>query len=84
VTRRQALLLRAFAVWTVFIWVVLVKNIYNDHTARATASFKAVHYTLAVISLSFAIGAWRVVTAVAGRRATRHPGGPAREVAEHR
>ena len=83
-TRRQALLLRAFAVWTVFIWVVLVKNIYNDHTARATASFKAVHYTLAVISLSLAIAAWRVVTVVAGRRAPRPPSAGAREVADHR
>jgi hypothetical protein len=73
VTRRQALLLRAFAVWTVYIWLTLVWNILHDHTTGHGTAFKAVHIVLAVISLTFAVAAWRVVTAVAGRRAVLAP-----------
>ena len=70
-TRRQALLLRVFSVWTIFIWVTLIKNIYKDHTPGHGTGFKAVHYTLAVISLALAVSAWRVVSSVRGRRAQR-------------
>jgi len=73
VTRRQALLLRAFALWTVYVWVTRVWNIANDHTKGHGAAFKAVHYTLAVISVALAVAAWRVVTAVAGKRAVLQP-----------
>lgn len=72
-TRRQALVLRTFAVWTIYVWVTRVWNIYNDHDPKHGAAFKAVHYTLAVISVVLAVAAWRVVTAVAGRRAVREP-----------
>ncbi len=68
-TRRQALLLRAFAVWTIYIWLTLVRNIYRDRTPGHGTAFKTVHYVLAVISLTLAVAAWRVVTKVAGRRA---------------
>ena len=67
-TRRQALLLRAFAVWTVYIWVTLVWNIAHDHAKGHGFGFKAVHDVLAVISIVFAVAAWRVVTTVQGRR----------------
>lgn len=71
-TRRQALLLRAFCLWTVYIWVALIWNISHDHAKGQTGiGFKGVHYTLAVISLTLAVAAWRVVTAVGGRRAVR-------------
>ena len=70
-TRRQALLLRVFAGWTVYIWLTLVWNIWHDHTKGHGAAFKAVHFVLAAISLTLAVAAWRVVTAVAGRRAVR-------------
>jgi hypothetical protein len=69
VTRRQALLLRAFSLWTIYIMLVLVWNIWHDHTKGHGTAFKAVHFVLAAISLSLAVAAWRVVTAVAGRRA---------------
>ncbi len=73
-TRRQALLLRAFAIWTVYIWVTLVWNIWHDHTKGHGAAFKTVHTVLAVISVAFAVAAWRVVTAVRSRRgAHRQP-----------
>ena len=49
--RREALVLRAFCVWTVYV------------------SFKAVHTVLAVISVGFAVVAWRIVSR--NRRRTR-------------
>jgi hypothetical protein len=70
VTRRQALILRAFAVWTVYVWVTRMWNIFNDHTRGHGAGFKAVHTTLAVISVAFAVVAWQIVTSVARRPKT--------------
>ncbi len=67
-TRRQALLLRAFAVWTVYIWVTLIWNIWHDHAKGHGVGFKTVHTVLAVISITFAVAAWRVVTAVRAKR----------------
>jgi len=72
-TRRQALLLRAFSVWTIYIFLTLVWNISRDHTKGHGAAFKSVHFVLAAISITFAVAAWRVVTAVAGRRAVLPP-----------
>jgi hypothetical protein len=66
--RRQALLLRAFAVWTVYIWVTLMWNIWHDHTKGHGIGFKLVHTVLAIISIAFAVAAWRVVTAVRSKR----------------
>jgi hypothetical protein len=63
-TKRQALLLRAFAVWTVYVWVTRMWNIWHDHAKGHGAGFKAVHSVLAVISVGFAIAAWWVVTVV--------------------
>lgn len=78
-TRRQALLLRVFALWTIYVWVTRVWNIANDHTKGHGAAFKTVHYTLAIISVVLAVAAWRVVTAVAGRRAILGPQGQPHE-----
>ncbi len=72
-TRRQALLLRVFSLWTIYIWLTLIWNIWHDHTKGHGAAFKAVHSVLAAISLTLAVAAWRVVTAVAGRRAVLLP-----------
>ena len=65
--RGQANLLRAFCVWTAFVWFTFIKNIIgvNDRSA----GFKAVHITLAVISLVFAAAAWVVVSLVRRSRA---------------
>jgi hypothetical protein len=73
-TKRQALLLRAFAVWTVYVWVTRMWNIWHDHTKGHGAGFKAVHSALAVISVAFAIAAWRVVTVVQARRGAKGAG----------
>jgi hypothetical protein len=64
VTRRAAVYLYAFAGWTLFVWVVFIRNISKDHTH--TTGFKVVHITLAVISIAFAAGCVAVV------RRTRH------------
>lgn len=55
-------MLRAFAVWTVYVWVTRLWNIWRDST-RDTG-FKLVHTVLAVISVAFAVAAWAVVKRV--------------------
>jgi hypothetical protein len=52
VTRIEALILRAAAGWTIFVWATRIKNILEnpDHTAQ----FKAVHSALAGVSILFA------------------------------
>jgi len=66
-TRGQATLLRAFCVWTVWVWGTRIWNIWGDDS-RDTA-FKLVHTVLAVVSIAFAIATWIVV-----RRLRRRPG----------
>jgi hypothetical protein len=60
--RRQALVLRLFAVWTLFVWIVGIKNfVIGGHHS---AGFRAIHGALAVISILLAIVAWQVVSQV--------------------
>jgi hypothetical protein len=68
-TRRQALVLRAFAVWTLYVWTTRMWNIWRDHTKGHGTGFKLVHTTLAVISVAFAAAAWQVVTRIQRRSA---------------
>ncbi len=66
--RREALLIRAFCVWTVFVWVTRIRNILGeDHDA----GFKVVHTLLALVSVAFAVVVWKVVGNV--RRKQREP-----------
>ncbi len=66
-SRRASWLLIAFAAWSWFIWVTLIKNISADSRSwsptHAPTAFLGVHVALAVISLAFgsAIGwlGWR-------------------------
>ncbi len=76
-SRRDTLLLRATALWTFFIWAVFVRNLLRDDTRNA--AFKAVHLTLAVVSVVLAVGIWRVATrakARDGKRASERAGTP--------
>ncbi|MEA2685006.1 MAG: hypothetical protein QOE93_201 [Actinomycetota bacterium] len=57
-SRRDAIILRSAAAWTLFIWVTRIRNILGDET-RAT-SFKVVHTVLAVVSVVFAVAIWRI------------------------
>jgi len=62
VTRPQALLLRAFAVWTVWVWSVRLWNIVRD--PEHETGFKVVHSLLGIGSIAFAVAAWIVVRRV--------------------
>ncbi len=57
---RDALVLRAFAGWTVFVWGNRMWNIVRD-SEHGTA-FKVVHLGLALVSVAFAVAAWSIVT----------------------
>ncbi len=59
-TRGQANFLRAFSIWTAFVWFTFIKNIVGVDD-RSTG-FKVVHVGLAVISLAFAVGCWILVS----------------------
>lgn len=62
--RREALVLRAFALWTLFVWAVRITNILGeDHSI----GFKAVHVLLAAVSVAFALAAWTIVRRVRER-----------------
>ena len=66
--RREALLIRAFCGWTVFIWITRIRNILGDDRDIA---FKVVHTLLALVSIAFAVVVWRVISNV--RRKQREP-----------
>ena len=70
-TRGQANLIRAFCLWTVWVWATRIWNIWGDDTRGA--GFKAVHTVLAVVSVAFAVAVWIVVH----RLRTKAPAGPA-------
>jgi ABC-type nickel/cobalt efflux system permease component RcnA len=64
-TRGQANLLRAFSIWTVYVWVTRLWNIWGDDQG---IGFKLVHTVLAVVSVAFAVACWVVVSRVRRRR----------------
>lgn len=64
-TRGQANVIRAFCLWTVYVWVTRIWNIWGDETRDG--SFKAVHTVICVISIVFAVAAWVVVSKVRRR-----------------
>jgi hypothetical protein len=67
-TRGQANLLRAFAIWTMYVWVTRMWNIWRDDQ---TVGFKVVHTVLAVVSVAFAVACLVVVSRVRRRRLDR-------------
>ena len=50
--------LRAFAIWTIFVWVTRIKNVFDQDRGFG---FVAVHVGLAVISVAFAAGTFAIV-----------------------
>ena len=64
-TRRQAWLIKAWAIWTLYVWGTRLWNIWQDDHAFA---FKAVHSLLALVSVVFAVLGWRVVRRVRAAR----------------
>ena len=65
---KEALVLRAFAAWTVFVWVVFVRNILGQNHSFG---FKAIHVLLALVSVAFAVLCLGVVRQV--RRRAKEP-----------
>ena len=59
---RAALVLRAFAVWTVWVWGTRIWNIVRE--AEHSMGFKVVHSLLAAVSVVFAVAAWVIVARV--------------------
>ena len=57
--RRDANLLRAFALWTVLVWGRFVWSIIID--GSQSTGFKVVHGVLAAVSIAFAVATWFVV-----------------------
>lgn len=55
-TRTSRIVLRAFALWTVWVWGTRIWNIVGDD-ARSTG-FKVVHVLLAAVSIAFAVATW--------------------------
>lgn len=52
-TRNQAIILRAAALWTFYIWITRIYNILQE--AGHSTEFKLVHTALALVSVAFAI-----------------------------
>ena len=64
-SRSSRLVLRAFALWTVYVWGTRLWNILGDD--ETTAAFKVVHLALALMSVAFAVATW-VIVAKEGKR----------------
>ena len=64
-TRLESLVVRAFAVWTVYVWGTRIWNILGDDST--STAFKVVHSVLALVSVAFAVAAWVVVSRVRRR-----------------
>jgi uncharacterized membrane protein len=69
-TRNQAIVLRAAAFWTFYVWITRIWNIVEDSTT--SVAFKAVHSILAVVSIAFAVAILVVVSK--NRRGTKVSG----------
>jgi hypothetical protein len=65
-SRRDALILRAASLWTLWVWGTRIANILGDE--NRSAAFKAVHVALAAVSVAFAVAIWLV--AAKNRRRT--------------
>ena len=73
-TGKQALLLRSFSGWTIYVWVTRLWNIWRDDARDVP--FKAVHSVLALVSVGLAVAALVVVQR--NRRSTAVPDAPSR------
>jgi hypothetical protein len=80
-SRRASWFLLAFAAWSWFIWVTLIKNISADPRSwdpnHHPTGFLAIHVVLAIISITFgtAIGrlGWRGLKASTGAETMADP-----------
>ncbi|MGI9023623.1 MAG: hypothetical protein ACR2HV_10430 [Acidimicrobiales bacterium] len=66
-TKRDSLVLRVAAGWTVFVWATFLRNMIGNDTQ--STGFKVVHTVIAVVSLGFAAAMW----VIAGRSRKQAP-----------
>jgi hypothetical protein len=59
-SRRDAMILRAAGLWTLWVWGTRILNIWQD--GSRTTAFKAVHTALALVSVVFAVAIWLVAS----------------------
>lgn len=64
-------MLRAFALWTVWVWGTRIWNIVRDD--EHDFAFKAVHSALALVSVAFAVATWVIVSRVRRRSQASMP-----------
>ena len=64
-TTRERLVLRVFALWTVYVWGTRIWNILGDESR--SVGFKVVHVVLALVSVVLAAASWVVVSRVRRR-----------------
>jgi uncharacterized PurR-regulated membrane protein YhhQ (DUF165 family) len=57
-------LLRAFCIWTVFVFVVLIKNMILS--SDDGVGFRVVHTTIGLISIAFAFACWPLAKRIRG------------------
>jgi len=57
-SKRDALVLRVAAGWTVFVWATFIRNMIRSDTQ--STGFKVVHSVIAVVSLGFAVALWMI------------------------
>lgn len=67
-SRTAVWILRISAIWSIWVWAVLVRNMLADHTHGF--GFRAVHIVLAIFSFGFAI-ATLVIAQQISRRIAR-------------
>ncbi len=58
-SRSSRMVLRAFSLWTVYVWGTRMWNIAGD--GETTTAFKVVHGVIALISVAFAVATWVIV-----------------------
>lgn len=63
--RREALIVRAFAAWTVWVWGTRIWNVLGED--ERSFGFKLVHVVLALVSVAFAVVTWGIVRRVRER-----------------
>lgn len=63
--RREALVIRVFAAWTVWVWATRIWNVVGEDD-RSTG-FKLVHVGLALVSVALAVVTWGIVRRVRNR-----------------
>ena len=69
-SRSAGLVLRAFALWTLYVWGTRMWNIARD--GDTTTAFKVVHGVIALISVAFAVATWVIVSRTRGREGEPH------------